>query len=275
MQNNFIIQTDFMHMTWASLVQLLFVLALCCLRVSVAFNVLPATSGDVMTGTTRNGIIIVLTSFVCFGQPAAGFEKLDALLLLELCAKEAFIGLLLGYAGATLFWAAESVGVVIDNLAGYNNVQMTNPLRGDQSTPVGNTLLQLVITLFYMLGGMTAFLATIFQTFNWWPLLDMLPEFSSFAESFVLRNTDSLFQVIVKLSSPIMLVMVLVDLAFGVLSRAAEKLEPSSLSQPMRGAIALLMLAILTATFLDQLKAQLSFSDFSASIHSIFMMPSR
>lgn len=263
-----------MHVTLASFVQLLFVLALCSLRISVAFNVLPATAGEVLTGTTRNGIIIVLTAFVCFGQPAAGFEKLDALVLLELCAKEAFIGLLLGYAGATLFWAAESVGVVIDNLAGYNNVQMTNPLRGDQSTPVGNTLLQLVITLFYMLGGMTAFLATIFQTFDWWPLLDMSPGFSSFAESFVLRNTDSLFQVIVKLSSPIMLVMVLVDLAFGVLSRAAEKLEPSSLSQPVRGTIALLMLAILTATFLDQLKAQLSFSDFSAAIQSILMMPS-
>ncbi|WP_018606700.1 type III secretion system export apparatus subunit SctT [Uliginosibacterium gangwonense] len=263
MQTDAISQINLLHTTWASLVQLLSILALCSLRVMVTFMVLPATSGEAIPGVARNGVILVLSMFVCFGQPMSAFESLTPVALFQLCGKEAFIGLLLGYAASTIFWVAESVGVVVDNLAGFNNVQMTNPLRGDHSTPVGNSLLQFVITLFYLLGGMSALLATIFETFRWWPLNDALPNISALAQSFVLKNTDSLFQMVIKISSPIMLVMVLIDLAFGILGRSAEKLEPSSLSQPVRGAIALMMLIVLTATIADQMREQLSFSDFS------------
>lgn len=261
-------QAGALHLTWAYFVQMLSILALCSLRVLVTFIMLPATTTEVLPGVARNGVVLLMTLFVAFGQPMTTFEQLAPETLVQLCAKEAFIGLLLGYAAATIFWAAESIGVVVDNLAGYNNVQMSNPLRGDQSTPVGNSMLQLAIALFYLLGGMTALLGTIFESFRWWPLGTIQPDMSALAQTFVLKSTDSLFQTIVKLSSPIMLVMVLVDLGFGVLGRAAEKLEPSSLSHPVRGAVALLLLVVLTANFVDQVKTQLAFSDFSASFRA-------
>ncbi|MCT9627607.1 flagellar biosynthetic protein FliR, partial [Pseudarthrobacter equi] len=90
--------------------------------------------------------------------------------------KEAFVGLMIGYAASTIFWVAQNVGTVIDDLAGFNNVQMSNPLHGDQSTPVSNTILQTSITLFYVLGGMIMLLGAVFESYRLWPLATLQPD---------------------------------------------------------------------------------------------------
>jgi type III secretion protein T len=63
-----------------------------------------------------------------------------------------------------------------------------------------------------------------------------------------------------------MVVLVLIDLAFGLVAKAADKLEPMSLSQPVRGAVALLMLVLLTGTFVDQVKTSFTFEHFQSFV---------
>lgn len=63
-----------------------------------------------------------------------------------------------------------------------------------------------------------------------------------------------------------MLVLILIDLAFGLVAKAADKLEPSSLSQPVRGAVALLMLVLLTGSLVEQVKTEFTFEHFQALV---------
>ena len=65
----------------------------------------------------------------------------------DFALKEVALGLLIGFAASTVFWTAESVGALIDAQTGFNNVQMTNPLSGEQSTPISHLLSQLVIAV--------------------------------------------------------------------------------------------------------------------------------
>lgn len=244
--------------------ELLYVLALCSIRIFVIFTVLPATSDQVLPGGARNGIVYALGFFIAAGQPADSLSHIDALTAVILICKEMFIGLVIGYAASSVFWVSQSVGVIIDNMAGFNNVQTSNPLRGEQATPISNVLIQLAIVLFYTYGGMMFLLGAIFQSFNWWPLDATLPALNKLTESFMIHRVDSIMTATTKLAAPVIFVLVLIDIGFGLIAKAADKLEPTSLSQPVRGVVAMLMLVLLLNAFIEQVKTEFSFQGFQS-----------
>lgn len=238
-------------------------LVLCLLRVYAIFLVLPATADQALQGNVRNGVCICLALFIAWGQPTSLVQDMDMMRLAATLAKEAVIGLLLGFAASTVFWVAEGVGVLIDNMAGYNNVQQTNPLSNEQSTPVGSLLSQLAITGFYLLGGMMVLTGLLFDSFHWWPIHSLSPAWSTILEDFVKVQTGSYLEMMVKVAAPAMLVLVLIDLGFGILSKSAEKLEPNNLTQPVKGAVAIAMLSLLVAVFFEQVRPALSLHNLS------------
>ncbi|MGF7189756.1 type III secretion protein T [Robbsia andropogonis] len=236
------------------------------IRIMVAFILLPATSDTVLPGTARNGVVYVLSIFAAAAQSPQAFEGLGGGGFLVLACKEAFLGLAFGYCAAPVFWIAQSLGTMIDDLAGFNNVQMTNPLRGDQSTPVSTLLLQLVVTLFYAGGGMLFVLGALFRSFKWWPPSVLYPSLAATTETFLIQRTDSIWTALAKLGTPVMLVLVLVDVGLGIVARAADKLEPSSLSQPLRGVIGVLMLIALVAVFASQVVGDVQIQGLSTEL---------
>lgn len=229
-------------------------IALCSIRLFAAFNVLPATGQQFLRGLTRSGVVVMIGGYIAFGMPAGTAMTLTPLQWLGLAAKETLLGLLVGFAAATVFWTAESVGALIDMQAGYNSVQLTNPLSGQQSTPVSNLLLQMVVSMFYTLGGMLVFLGALFDSFKVWPLLSPLPSLAGMSDLVFLHEIDRMMGTVMKFAAPVLLVLLLVDLGFGLITRAADKLEPSGLSQPVKGAVTLLLLALLAGVFILQVR---------------------
>ena len=65
---------------------------------------------------------------------------------------------------------------------------------------------------------------------------------------------DRMMGTVMKFAAPVLLVLLLVDLGFGLITRAADKLEPSGLSQPVKGAVTLLLLALLAGVFILQVR---------------------
>src|SRR5690349_3038612 len=109
-------------------------IGLCSVRILIVLFIIPVSNDQVMQGTVRNGIVLLLSTFVAYGQPIS-IEHLSALQLCLIAGKEALLGVILGFAASTVFWVAEGVGVFIDDLTGFNNIQISNPLRSDTSTP--------------------------------------------------------------------------------------------------------------------------------------------
>jgi type III secretion protein T len=233
---------------------LILMVALCSIRIYAALYVLPATGEQFLQGMVRAGLVVILGGFVAFGLPVEQVTQFSAAQWLGLAAKEAMIGFLLGYAGSTVFWTAECVGALIDTQTGYNNVQLSNPLSGAESTPVSGLLLQLVLAVFYVLGGMLLFLDALFASFKVWPLTASLPSLAGVSEVFLIQQTDALMTGVVKFAAPVLLILLLIDLGFGLMTRAADKLEPSSLAQPIKGAVAMLLLSLSVGVFLEQVR---------------------
>lgn len=232
--------------------------SLCCVRAYAAKLVLPTTSDQAIHGVIRNALVLIIGLFIAWGQNANLLNGVSTGAMAMLALKEALLGVALGFAAGTVFWVAEGVGSMIDNQAGYNNVQQTNPQSSSQSTPVGNLMLQLAIAAFYMLGGMMVWVGLLFESFQWWPLDVLKPSSSDLIKTFVQTQLMSCMSAIARLAAPALLLLLLVDLGIGLLSKTADKLEANNLAQPLKGALTMLILALLLSTFVQQLRPQLA-----------------
>jgi type III secretion protein T len=97
----------------------------------------------------------------------------------------------------------------------------------------------------------------MFDSFKIWPILAPLPSMNGTSDVFVIKTTDALMTGVVKFAAPVLIVLILIDLGFGLVARTAEKLEPMSLSQPIKGAVTMLMLALLVGLFIEQVRRYL------------------
>lgn len=234
--------------------ELFFAIALASLRVQVAFSLLPATSTQFLQGFVRSGVVLVIGAFIGLGTPPRELAELSLLMMAAVLVKEVLIGLVIGFLAATPFWIAQSAGALIDQQAGYGGAQMSSPLEQEQVTPVASLLLMLMVGVFYQLGGMLIFIGALFDSFHIWPLTASLPSLTALPEVFVIEQGATLMQGIVRFAVPVLLVLLLIDLGFGFLTRTADRLEPGNLAQPVKSAVTLLMLALLVSTLVVQVR---------------------
>lgn len=258
---------DLQHLG-ASLDQLAILFGLCSVRLLTVMIVLPPTDQNLIRGPIRNGLALLWSSVVAYGQQAM-MPQLHGLFLVEVAIKEAVIGLVIGFAASTIFWTAESVGQYVDDVAGYNNVQMTNPTSGQQTTLTSTLLLQCVTAAFWLLGGMSFLLSAIYESYRWWPLASVTPIAGNILESFAMHETDSMMQTIAKLMAPIVMILVLVDLGFGIIGKAAQKLDINSLAHAVKGALAVLLVALLIGVVINEVHSQLALTDISARMSAM------
>lgn len=252
--------------------QYMILLSVCSARLAVLMTVFPPTSGQVMQGGVRNGISAVWSMMIAYGQPAL-MPQLHGMFLVVVMVKEALIGLALGYAASVVFWAAESAGTYIDDLTGYNNVQVSNPATQTTVSLTSTLLSQFAIAAFWLLGGMTFLLGALYESYRWWPLASVTPIPAAIIESFALHRADTLMEMTAKLAGPVMLALILIDLGFGFAGKVSQKLELSSLERPVKGLITVLMLAVLAAVFVDQVRDQIALEDYRVQVKTLIPGP--
>ncbi|WP_425258734.1 type III secretion system export apparatus subunit SctT [Rubrivivax sp. RP6-9] len=228
--------------------------ALYMIRFVVVLLVLPVTAEQIINNMSRMGIAMILALYVAMGRPWDELSSLSGAEIGFIALKEAILGLALGFAMSTVFWVVEYVGALIDTAAGFNNVQLQNPMSGEQSTPVSNLLGKLAGAVFFSIGGALFFAQAMFESYQAWPLADMMPSAQGMYAVFLEQQMGSVFSNMLKLAAPVLIVVMLIDVGIGLLSRSAEKLEPASLAQPIKGVVAVLMLLVMVSVVFEPLR---------------------
>ena len=250
------------------LTRFLILLGLSSERLMVLMMMFPPTADSVIQGTVRTGLALLWGGFVAYGQHGI-LEQGDAMVLVGIGVKEALIGVVLGFAASSIFWAAECVGTYVDDLTGFNQLQVMNPTNGQQTSLTSTLLSQFAIAAFWALGGMTFLLGAIYESYNWWPLAKLAPSGGQMLESFVLQKTDSLMETVAKLATPLMLLLLLVDIGFGFTGKVSQKLDFHSMAQPVKGALTILLLALMAGIFVDQVRDQLSLTGIAVEARAL------
>ncbi len=211
-------------------------------RLLAVFMVVPFFSGSMISGLVRNGILLTIALFLApMVVDTAPVLTLSSWMLV---AKEALIGILLGLGFGMFIWAIQSVGDLVDFMTGSSNASFFDPVAGHETGPTGRFLSWLAIALFVASGGLLAMIGVIMESYRLWPVDAFLPDMGNVLEEFAVRQGDTLFQWIVKLVAPVMVVLFLVDLGLGLVGRAAPQLNVFVFAQPLKSLLAVLVMVL-------------------------------
>ena len=231
--------------------------ALYMIRFVTVMAILPIFSDQIVNTMSRMGIAMLLACYVALGRPVNELDGFSGGEIGMIALKETMLGLAMGFAMSTVFWVVEFAAALIDTAAGFNSVQMQNPMSGEQSTPVSNMFGKLAGAIFFAIGGGVFLSQAMFDSFKAWPLTDLHPSAQGAYAVFIERQVGTMFSSLLKLAAPVLIVIMLIDVGIGLLARSAEKLEPSSLGQPIKGVVAVLLVVLMTGAVFDQLRQYL------------------
>ena len=213
-------------------------------RVGAAITVAPLFPTSLFPTLLRSTIVVSLSLFLYPHLAAHMPATTLPLMWLALVGKEAFIGALIGFAVGTLIWALQSVGAVMDFQIGLSNAQFFDPFGGHDAGPLSGFMVRLGVILFVMGGGLQVFASLLFESFRLWPVASFYPPLDERLTQFAGQSLGSMLELVVRLATPVILLLALIDLGFGLVNRVVPQLNVFYFTMPIKGAVAALMIAV-------------------------------
>lgn len=177
--------------------------------------------------------------------PGPAQIQFDAATVLSV-ARELAVGASMGFMLRLAFEAGAMAGELISQGTGLAFAQMSDPLRGVNSGVVGQWFYLAFGLLFFTFNGHLALVALLVDSYHSLPIGTALPDVAvmlKVAPMFFMQ----VLRAAVSLALPVMVAMLAVNLAFGVLGRAAPALNPIQLGLPTALLLGLFMLAMLSS----------------------------
>lgn len=162
-------------------------------RILLLFMITPFMGGELLAGQVKTGVVF---AFYLFIHPVILHQippdpELHARLFsfyLPLVLKEIMIGFLLAYLSGIIFWAVQSAGFLIDNQRGASMASLTDPLSGQESSPVGSLFFQSIVFLFFSGGAFLTFLSAFYSSYVIWPVISPFPVFFRRCTAFLCKT---------------------------------------------------------------------------------------
>lgn len=242
-------------MPYAEFHRIILAALLATVRFSGAFMICPALTESMIPGLIRRIVIVALSCIawpMVYAQMPPGEPALWPMVLIAL--KEVFIGVLIGFFAAFPFWIAENIGNFIDNQRGATMGEVFSPLSGTQDSSTGVFFSQIVVTLFFVGGGIFLLLSALYTSFTLWPVFSLSPfGLTTQAPTIALGAVDDLLRTTVIIAAPVILIMFLATLGLGFVNRTAPQLNVFFLSMPVKSALGLTFLIVYLPFILDRL----------------------
>jgi len=228
-------------------------LALTQPRVLAMFIALPLFNVQLIPGLLRFGIAAALGLVMvpALAPMAGAASELDAVVLLLLMLKEAFVGFIIGYLAAIPFWIFEAVGFLVDNQRGASIAATLNPLTGNDSSPLGILFNQAFIVFFLISGGFTLLLGTLYDSFMLWNVLQWTPELRPESVPVLLEQLGRLVRMAMLLAAPALVAMFLAEFGLALVSRFAPQLQVFFMAMPIKSALAMLVLMLYASSLFE------------------------
>jgi len=227
-------------------------------RVTPLFLIAPLFSSNLIPPRVR-GIIAVAISIGLAPVALHGQHVPTApLALAGLIVEGMLVGLGFAFALAVLMGAIESAGSLIDVVSGFSYGSLINPLSGESSA-VMNRFYSLVGTLiFLIIGGDAWTLRGLGRTFQLVPLTSG-PRLSSLVGG-AEQVLATVFAAALEIAAPVLVALLITDVAFGVVSRVVPQLNVFAVGFPTKVAVAMLVVGACLPFTANWISDQLSTS---------------
>lgn len=210
-------------------------------RISPLFVVAPLFSSRQVPVRVRTivacALAIGLTPLAMRGQKIPD----DVLTLFGLVLKELLVGLAFALSIALLFAAVSSAGAILDMLVGFSFGAIVDPLTGNQSAVLTQLYGLVALAVFVVIDGDGWVIGGLARTFDLVPLT-AAPDVASLAAGVVATFT-TIFASALQVAAPVLLAVVITDVAFGVVTRVVPQLNVFAVGFPVKVVVGLLVVA--------------------------------
>ncbi len=214
------------------------IFALIMARVMSIVLLTPFLGGKNAPPTVKMGIGITLTFVlwptVVMSMP--GDVPITPVGFILMMMKEAFVGLIMGFICAEVFYTVEISGQLVDIFRGANQIQVQVPEIQERSSAFGNFNYQLLLCLFLALGLHTFFIETLFESFRLIPI-NTLPGieqgFWALTDA-LLKLGQHILTTAVMLAAPIAMVSLITETTFGLMNKVAPQINAYFMAFPAK-----------------------------------------
>jgi len=159
-------------------------------------------------------------------------------------ARELALGVAMGFILRLAFEAGALAGELISQGSGLAFAQMSDPLRGVNSGVVAQWFYLAFGLLFFASNGHLAMVSALVHSYGVLPIGTALPDAST-VPTLVLEFFPLVLRSALSMALPVMVALLAVNLAFGVLARAAPALNPIQLGLPVSVLLGMFLLSLL------------------------------
>jgi flagellar biosynthetic protein FliR len=152
--------------------------------------------------------------------------------IIACAALQVFVGASLGFITALLFAALQAAGDLLDVFGGFTLAMAFDPLSQSQSSIFGRFYNLVAMTLLFATEGHQLVLRGFMQSYEALPL-DALFSMEAFSE-LLIAGVAEMFLAALQIAGPLIAVLFLTDVAFGLLNRVAPALNAFQLGFPAK-----------------------------------------
>lgn len=224
--------------------QIMFSFVLTLMRISLIVFMLPFFGGNVLPNVIKGCLCVVMSlavwpslSFPGVMMPASPWA------LVLMFFGEIIMGLLLDIVIRILFAAIQFGGHYIGFSMGFALMSVMDPLTGSSEPITGHFLYQTAMLLFLSMNGHLFLLQGLAESFALVPPGGLL--INPALGEHILNFSGMIFVLGLKIASPVMAALFLVDLALALVSRAAPQMNVLFIGFPLKVGVGFLFMTLI------------------------------
>jgi flagellar biosynthetic protein FliR len=168
---------------------------------------------------------------------------------------EALTGFTIGFVIFAIFISVQSAGAMIDMFSSLQMASLYDHNLKSNASPFGRLFEMSALLLLFATGGYQLLILGLSKTFDAIPLGEGIPPLDSVQA--VIKATSFMIVAMAQIAGPIVLILVLTDVALGLVTRVAPSLNAFALGMPLKVLITLSVVA-LSFTSMPEIVKQLT-----------------
>lgn len=213
------------------------------IRAGFILIMLPFWGSKTIPSTFKIGLIIAISAIL---TPVIQFDVKEKDIPLFVI-RELLIGITLGLVARIIFLAIEMAGQIMSNTMGLSIATFFNPEIG-QSTEVARLFSSILMLLFLGMDAHHDLIYIFARSYEWLPggsfsLKSVLPT--------IINLTGHMFVIALKISAPVVTIMLLTNILFGFIYRAAPQMNIFFVGYPVYIFVGILVMLLSMPVFLN------------------------
>jgi flagellar biosynthetic protein FliR len=155
---------------------------------------------------------------------------------------ELIVGLIIGFVSSLVFSAIQMSGQLLDMQIGFGVINIIDPQSGGQVPLIGNFKYILALIIFLATNGHHVLLSALFTSFKLIPVTGVIVHTT--LSEFIVNMVSGTFVIALKISMPILITIIITDIALGILARTMPQMNIFVVGVPGKILVGLFVLSL-------------------------------